>query len=854
MSRICVKNLPKHVTEDRLRDVFSQKGEITDAKVIRCKDGKTRQFAFIGFRSEDEAQEAIKYFNKSYLDTSRIFCEIARKVGDPDAPRPWSRHTLKKQGQVKENIEKSSAKSLSTGVSKGERKNKKKTEEVDDPQLQEFLEVMQRGKSKMWSNDMLIASTTEQIKDKVSVKRTNDQIIPSNAELIKEKEASDMEAKKEDAVHGDDVSDMEYFKSRIKKKWVDSESDSETDRDSHEAGDGDNIRSGDGETKTDDDNDSAGDFNSDDDGDTGGGDTNDGTGAVSSGYENAEQLEADGKTTQDVKDGRENILETGRLFVRNLPYSATEDELQEHFSEYGEISEVHLVLDKETKRSKGIAYIMYTVPESAARALEELDNSIFQGRLLHILPAKQRETSDKQVTDESNQSKTFKQKREEEKKASEVSGDTKAWNSLFMRPDTILENIVRAYGVSKSDLLDRESDDPAVRLALGETKVIAETKEALAKAGVNVNVLEEFASRKADDSKRSKHILLVKNLPFASSEKELAQMFGKFGNLDKVILPPTRTMALIVFLEPSEARAAFKGLAYKRYKDAPLYLEWAPGDILEQKTPPDNDGKESAVGEHDVKRVLLEQQVEGITNEEIDPDRNESRMLYVKNLNFKTSDETLKKHLSELVKQGQILSVRIKMHIKNGKNLSSGYGFVEFDSVDTATNAYRDLQGTVLDGHALILRFCQTKRSDSVGKADKDKQSTKLHVKNVAFEATKKDLRQLFSPFGQIKSLRLPSKLGDREHRGYAFVEFMTKQEALNAMKALSNTHLYGRHLLLEWAEDDESMEKKRKRSAAKYMDEQSLFENPSKALKKGKRTEVVDESRMKFERIAEAD
>ncbi|XP_010529287.1 PREDICTED: multiple RNA-binding domain-containing protein 1 isoform X2 [Tarenaya hassleriana] len=852
MSRICVKNLPKHVTEDRLRDVFSQKGEITDAKVIRCKDGKTRQFAFIGFRSEDEAQEAIKYFNKSYLDTSRIFCEIARKVGDPDAPRPWSRHTLKKQGQVKENIEKSSAKSLSTGVSKGERKNKKKTEEVDDPQLQEFLEVMQRGKSKMWSNDMLIASTTEQIKDKVSVKRTNDQIIPSNAELIKEKEASDMEAKKEDAVHGDDVSDMEYFKSRIKKKWVDSESDSETDRDSHEAGDGDNIRSGDGETKTDDDNDSAGDFNSDDDGDTGGGDTNDGTGAVSSGYENAEQLEADGKTTQDVKDGRENILETGRLFVRNLPYSATEDELQEHFSEYGEISEVHLVLDKETKRSKGIAYIMYTVPESAARALEELDNSIFQGRLLHILPAKQRETSDK--TDESNQSKTFKQKREEEKKASEVSGDTKAWNSLFMRPDTILENIVRAYGVSKSDLLDRESDDPAVRLALGETKVIAETKEALAKAGVNVNVLEEFASRKADDSKRSKHILLVKNLPFASSEKELAQMFGKFGNLDKVILPPTRTMALIVFLEPSEARAAFKGLAYKRYKDAPLYLEWAPGDILEQKTPPDNDGKESAVGEHDVKRVLLEQQVEGITNEEIDPDRNESRMLYVKNLNFKTSDETLKKHLSELVKQGQILSVRIKMHIKNGKNLSSGYGFVEFDSVDTATNAYRDLQGTVLDGHALILRFCQTKRSDSVGKADKDKQSTKLHVKNVAFEATKKDLRQLFSPFGQIKSLRLPSKLGDREHRGYAFVEFMTKQEALNAMKALSNTHLYGRHLLLEWAEDDESMEKKRKRSAAKYMDEQSLFENPSKALKKGKRTEVVDESRMKFERIAEAD
>lgn len=103
------------------------------------------------------------------------------------------------------------------------------------------------------------------------------------------------------------------------------------------------------------------------------------------------------------------------------------------------------------------------------------------------------------------------------------------------------------YGVSKSEFLDRESEDPAVRLALGETKVIAETKEALAKAGVNVTSLEEFASGEGDEKNRSKHILLVKNLPFASTEKELAQMFGKFGSLDKIVLPPTKTLALVFF-------------------------------------------------------------------------------------------------------------------------------------------------------------------------------------------------------------------------------------------------------------------------------------------------------------------
>ena len=40
-SRICVKNIPKHATDDRLRKLFSEKGEVTDAKVMRSKCGPT---------------------------------------------------------------------------------------------------------------------------------------------------------------------------------------------------------------------------------------------------------------------------------------------------------------------------------------------------------------------------------------------------------------------------------------------------------------------------------------------------------------------------------------------------------------------------------------------------------------------------------------------------------------------------------------------------------------------------------------------------------------------------------------------------------------------------------------------
>jgi len=78
----------------------------------------------------------------------------------------------------------------------------------------------------------------------------------------------------------------------------------------------------------------------------------------------------------------------------------------------------------------------------------------------------------------------------------------------------------------------------------------------LADAGVNVASLEELASRGGEGFERSNHVLLVKNLPYGCSEAELTKMFKKFGSLDKIILPPTRTMALVrghlFMLFPSE--------------------------------------------------------------------------------------------------------------------------------------------------------------------------------------------------------------------------------------------------------------------------------------------------------------
>ena len=75
-------------------------------------------------------------------------------------------------------------------------------------------------------------------------------------------------------------------------------------------------------------------------------------------------------------------------------------------------------------------------------------------------------------------------------------------------------------------------------------------------------------------------------------------------------------------------------------------------------------------------------------------------------------------------------------------------------------------------------------------------------VKNVPFEASKKDLYALFGSHGQLKSVRLPKKFNSRS-RGFAFLDFATRAEAENAYVALKHTHLLGRHLVLEWAEEE---------------------------------------------------
>lgn len=81
-----------------------------------------------------------------------------------------------------------------------------------------------------------------------------------------------------------------------------------------------------------------------------------------------------------------------KLYVGNLNYNTTEDSLREAFSANGrEVASVSIIMDRETGRSRGFAFVEMATAEGAQQALQELDGADHEGRTLRINEARERE-------------------------------------------------------------------------------------------------------------------------------------------------------------------------------------------------------------------------------------------------------------------------------------------------------------------------------------------------------------------------------------------------------------------------------------------------------------------------------
>ena len=873
MSRLIVKNLPKNITDKKLKEHFSQKGLVTDIQLKYTKDGKFRRFAFIGFKTEEQAIAAKEYFDKTCIDTCTISVEHCASLGDSSKPRSWSKYASDSSKSLINNKDSKNTieDKCSNETTADEQKKKKKgiTSEVkealkkhkDDPLFVEFLESHTTNKA-VWNND------TTLITDQDKEHEDHNEETADEDDSKEEKQEEEKEEGKKEKIAEKIISDLEYMEA-LKKK----EKSTETKRE----------------------------------------DANDNKGASKHGlvqfftvklrglaynhkkkdikqffrplvpksirvpqkikgiafvgFKTEQQLKKallknksflDGKQIfvtkyekvekSDDKERNENnsdirwkkqeealkneesVAESGRMFIRNLSYTITEDDIRKLFEKYGPLTEVNLPVDKTTRKPKGFGTITFLMSEHATKAYSELDGTILDGRMLHILPGKAKANPLEDI-DETNL--TYKQKKELKDKA--TAGSTHNWNTLFLGQNAVADSIAAMYNTSKEKVLEDGSKgmSAAVKLALGETQLVQDTRNFLEEQGVCLDAFNQ------PPNKRSKTVLLVKNLPAATPLREIRQLFAPHGELGRVVMPPSGITAMVEFLEPSEARKAFAKLAYTKFKHLPLYLEWAPDNSFstppadrtkatnvnpDEKTEKQETGNATKQVEKSSENVndenKVNKKVESEDEEESEPDTT----LFVKNINFATTEEQLKTYFS---KCGPLhyASIATKKDVKNpGGKLSMGYGFVRYKRKADADRALKVLQMTVLDGKSLELKRSERTLTTDVKSGKKaskvtEQTGTKILIRNVPFQANVAEITELFKVFGELKAVRLPKKLvGVEKHRGFGFVEYYTKSEAKKAFKALcQSTHLYGRRLVLEWAQTEEGVEDIRKRTAKHF-------------------------------------
>src|SRR5215212_8238035 len=82
-----------------------------------------------------------------------------------------------------------------------------------------------------------------------------------------------------------------------------------------------------------------------------------------------------------------------KVFVGNLDFNTTRDEVQSLFSQIGEIKDVFLPMDRESGRPRGFAFVEFTADEDAAKAIEKFNGYELGGRALRVNPAEDRPRS-----------------------------------------------------------------------------------------------------------------------------------------------------------------------------------------------------------------------------------------------------------------------------------------------------------------------------------------------------------------------------------------------------------------------------------------------------------------------------
>nr|CAB3485056.1 unnamed protein product [Digitaria exilis] len=339
-------------------------------------------------------------------------------------------------------------------------------------------------------------------------------------------------------------------------------------------------------------------------------------------------------------------LPTTSLYVGDLEGSVSDSQLYELFSQAGQVVSVRVCRDVTSRRSLGYAYVNFSNPLDAARALEVLNFAQLNSKPIRVMysnrdPSSRRSGSAnifiKVAMDEAGQSKGFGFVQYEKEEAAQAA--IKSLNGMLI------------------------NDKP-----------------------VYVGPFLRKQERDHSFDKAKFNNVFVKNLSESTTKEDLLKIFGEYGNITSAVVMigmdgKSRCFGFINFENPDAAAHAVQELNGKKINDKEWYV-----------------GRAQKKSERDMElKRRFEQSLKDAA------DKYQGLNLYLKNLDDSIGDDQLRDLFSNF---GKITSCKV-MRDQNG--LSKGSGFVAFSTREEASQALTEMNSKMISGKPLYVAFAQRK-------------------------------------------------------------------------------------------------------------------------------------------------
>uniref|UniRef100_A0A4W5N1D3 Polyadenylate-binding protein n=1 Tax=Hucho hucho TaxID=62062 RepID=A0A4W5N1D3_9TELE len=357
------------------------------------------------------------------------------------------------------------------------------------------------------------------------------------------------------------------------------------------------------------------------------------------------------------------------LYVGDLHPDITEAMLYEKFSPAGPVLSIRVCRDMITRRSLGYAYVNFSQPTDAERALDTMNFDVVKGKPIRIMWSQRDPSLRKSGVGNvfiKNLDKTI---------------DNKALYDTFSAFGNILsckvvcdENGSKGYA-----FVHFETQDAADRAIEKMNGMLLNDRK------VFVGRFKSRKEREADLGAKAKEFtnVYIKNFGDDMNDDKLKELFDQYGKL-------VRVMA-----DPSGKSRGFGFVSYEKHEDANKACEEMNGQEF--------NGKTVFVGRAQKKmerQAELKRKFEMLKQERIS--RYQGVNLYIKNLDDTIDDEKLRKEFTPF---GSITSAKVMLE----EGRSKGFGFVCFSNPEEATKAVTEMNGRIVGSKPLYVALAQRK-------------------------------------------------------------------------------------------------------------------------------------------------